>query len=756
MRKSFVLISLLVLASMLLAACGGGAVATQPPSTGATQAPSTGSETPKSKDPTTFTVAEPGLSIDTLDPALAYDTASSEILQNVYETLIFYDGQATDKFVPLLAESYEPSADGKTWTFHIRKGVKFHNGDELTPTDVAYSFQRGLLQSGSVSPQWLLSEPFFGVGNQDIVDVVIAKLDDKLGAKLDELVGAADLTKFDAAAFGTLFTDYATAYTQASGFAVDAAKVVADEANKKTIDDMIAGLAKAADDNARKDAIKTAVTDILGAAEGGDLSGLYDTRDALVKVDPAVLKEVGQMAIDAIVPDDAAGTVTMNLAQSWGPFLPTIAQSWGSVMDKKWVIENKGWDGTPETWQNFYGMQSADDPLSGIENGTGPFKLDGAVKQGEEYDLVRNDSYWREPAKLQRIIVKDVEEWGTRFTMLQTGDADVATVQVADRSQADEYVGETCEFDLATNSYKPCEVTDASKPLRLLKGRPQLQMDVLGLNWKIATSEESPNPYLGSGKLDGNGIPSDFFADVHVRKAFAYCFDYDTLINDVFNGDAVQAIGLPLPGMPGYFPDIPHYNLDLDKCASEFKLADLDKDGIPAGDDQDGDVWTTGFRIQMAYNQGSNLRQTIAEILAQNLAQVNDKFSLETLGLPWASYLRAQRAAQLPILTAGWLEDIHDPHNWYQPYTLGAYASRFGLSTDIKNQFKDILARGVAETDPAKRAEIYKEANQLFYDQAVGIPLEIPTQHAYRQRWVQGEILNPLFTGFIYYTITKD
>ena len=64
----------------------------------------------------------------------------------------------------------------------------------------------------------------------------------------------------------------------------------------------------------------------------------------------------------AIVADDAAGTVTMTLAQPWGPFLPTIAQSWGSVMDKEWVLENGGWDGSCDTWQNFYAMDSADDP----------------------------------------------------------------------------------------------------------------------------------------------------------------------------------------------------------------------------------------------------------------------------------------------------------------------------------------------------------------------------------------------------------
>ena len=108
-------------------------------------------------------------------PPCAYDTSSGEIVQNVYETLVFYDGGATDKFVPQLAESWKVSDDGTVWTFKIRQGVKFHNGDDMTPSDVAYSFQRGLLQGGTSSPQWLLAEPFFGAGVDDIAAVVDPK-----------------------------------------------------------------------------------------------------------------------------------------------------------------------------------------------------------------------------------------------------------------------------------------------------------------------------------------------------------------------------------------------------------------------------------------------------------------------------------------------------------------------------------------------------------------------------------------------------
>jgi len=132
MRKLFALMSLLVVASMLLAACGTTpAPATEPAAppandnTSAATEPSTQPAAFTSKDPTTFVVAESEVGIDTLDPALAYDTASAEIIQNVYETLVFYDGEATDKFVPMLAEEMPTvSEDGTVYTFKIRSGVK--------------------------------------------------------------------------------------------------------------------------------------------------------------------------------------------------------------------------------------------------------------------------------------------------------------------------------------------------------------------------------------------------------------------------------------------------------------------------------------------------------------------------------------------------------------------------------------------------------------------------------------------------------
>lgn len=269
-----------------------------------------------------------------------------------------------------------------------------------------------------------------------------------------------------------------------------------------------------------------------------------------------------------------------------------------------------------------------------------------------------------------------------------------------------------------------------------------------------AEGEAAMNPYLGSNKLDGNGIPPTFFDDLHIRRAFAYCFNWDDVINEVYKGEAVQSKVLPLPGMAGFDPDAEYYSMDLDKCAEEFKLADVDKDGVPAGEDPD-DVWEMGFRVQMLYNTGNTTRQIMAEILQQNLAEVNEKFAIEVLGLPWPAYLAAQRAHKIPIMTAGWLEDIHDPHNWYQPYTTGTYGARQNMPDDLKAEFKVLLDKGVSETDPAARDAIYKEMNKLYFDNTPGFPLVLPTSHAYEQRWVEGRVMNPIFSNIYYYTISK-
>ena len=82
------------------------------------------------------------------DPQNSIDTFSFSMDRQIYEPLFTFDGK-TRKLIPVLAESYEV-LDDCTYKFHLRKGVKFHNGDELTAEDVVYSYQRLLDKSRSL------------------------------------------------------------------------------------------------------------------------------------------------------------------------------------------------------------------------------------------------------------------------------------------------------------------------------------------------------------------------------------------------------------------------------------------------------------------------------------------------------------------------------------------------------------------------------------------------------------------------------
>jgi peptide/nickel transport system substrate-binding protein len=75
-----------------------------------------------------------------LDPHTVSSYSSYQILNNVLEGLTFFDDDLN--LVPWLAESWEQSEDGLTWTFHLREGVMFSNGREMTAEDVVWSYSR--------------------------------------------------------------------------------------------------------------------------------------------------------------------------------------------------------------------------------------------------------------------------------------------------------------------------------------------------------------------------------------------------------------------------------------------------------------------------------------------------------------------------------------------------------------------------------------------------------------------------------------
>jgi peptide/nickel transport system substrate-binding protein len=104
--------------------------------------------------------------ITTLDPAQSFEFAGSDLSRNVYGKLVNFDPADLSKgYQPDLAESWTVSEDGKTITFKMRPGIKFHSGNPVTAADAVFSLQRAVKLNKT--PAFILTQFGFSPENAD-------------------------------------------------------------------------------------------------------------------------------------------------------------------------------------------------------------------------------------------------------------------------------------------------------------------------------------------------------------------------------------------------------------------------------------------------------------------------------------------------------------------------------------------------------------------------------------------------------------
>jgi len=169
MKKSLYALLTLFVALALLAGCGPTAQpepeATQPPAAQEPAATAAPVEAPISTD---LKILRDGSSLDqdlsSLDPQSEMSLAMYRVARNLYSTLVRLGYEGDLNIYPDLATSWDISDDGKVYTFHLRQGVKFHTGQELTANDVKFTFER-LYDPALASPASFFGQ--FIVGAKD-------------------------------------------------------------------------------------------------------------------------------------------------------------------------------------------------------------------------------------------------------------------------------------------------------------------------------------------------------------------------------------------------------------------------------------------------------------------------------------------------------------------------------------------------------------------------------------------------------------
>lgn len=466
-------------------------------------------------------------------------------------------------------------------------------------------------------------------------------------------------------------------------------------------------------EDARYSLLRFMLTDRAGGPSAlllEPILGVASTRDSSGKItlDFAAAERAVRVEGDELV---------VTLARPFGPFLSIMAR-WSYVLPKKWAAANGEWDGTEESWRRFNNPEKERSWLYEHANGAGPFKVERWDRTGRYVLLARHDAYWKGPAKLKRVLVKSVPELATRKLLLQAGDADLVETP---RPYVSQFEG-----------LKGVKVVDG---LRRLSTDPTL----------FFTFQLNPvaNPDIGSGKLDGAGIPPDFFSDPDVRKGFAYAFDYDAIVADTFKNTAQRAVGPIPPGVPGFDPGQPRYEHDLKKAEQHLRKA------------FGGRLWDVGFKLTCLYNTGSEQREAACQILRKNVESLNRKFQLDTRPVDWANFLDKAQRRMMPVFARGWEGDYPDAHNFVYAFyhSAGRYPSAQAFSDP---ELDALIAAAVAETGKAKRAALYKKILRRGHELAPSL-VTVHRRGVYAMReWVKGFTDNAVYLGIYYYPLRKE
>lgn len=120
--------------------------------------------------------------IISLDPAEVFEFSGGEVTGNTYDRLIAFDLKDVSKLYGVIAQSWAISDDGKTYTFKLKPGIKFHSGNPLTSADVVYSLQRAVTLNKS--PGFIITQ--FGIKKDNVLNVVKAVDDMTVSITVDK------------------------------------------------------------------------------------------------------------------------------------------------------------------------------------------------------------------------------------------------------------------------------------------------------------------------------------------------------------------------------------------------------------------------------------------------------------------------------------------------------------------------------------------------------------------------------------------
>lgn len=386
------------------------------------------------------------------------------------------------------------------------------------------------------------------------------------------------------------------------------------------------------------------------------------------------------------VVNDTCVKITLESPNS--AFIKMLTFTAMSVMSPAFDKANGGYDPIAHT-ANAYMIDHA--------CGTGPFVLESWVS-GQPVTLVRNDKYWRAPAKASRVLIQQVDDWNTRFLALQKGEADFITVDAVHAPEVANASGNIALSQFGTLAVTPIQFNYAHWP----------------------------------------------YSNKAVRQALTELFNKDQYVASL-SGYAIRRDFAIPSGMTGG---------DMNATKQEYNVEHAVKLLNDAG-------FTPSNKTELAidYNTGNENRKRAAIMLADSVNAVENRTGIHMTAnnVDWKKEIPLMNAGKLPIYIVGWQADYPGTDNFIAAFywSGGQYMS---LNSNPGNATVDDLYRkSLIETDPAKQVELYKQIVEIsnadypycYLYQAVGLT-------GYNKN-LKDLTFNPLNGGLYvnYYTVYK-
>ncbi|HET6650302.1 MAG TPA: ABC transporter substrate-binding protein [Candidatus Limnocylindria bacterium] len=344
---------------------------------------------------------------------------------------------------------------------------------------------------------------------------------------------------------------------------------------------------------------------------------------------------------------------------------------------------------------------NADDPATStfgtevVQGGTGPFVLEDYVPDDSAV-LVRNEEYWGDPAYLDRVIIRPIEDPAARLQALQGG-----SIQGYDLVSPTDY-----------------EAVEGEEGLQLVE-RLSFNSLYLGLN-----------PVAEEGSV---------LTDLAVRQAIAMAIDKEALIEAFYGGRGSPA-EIFLPPSSGWFEgvragvdDESTYPYDPDAARALLEEAGFGADNPPTVH-----FWApTGVtRPYMPDPQG--LQQAVTTMLE------DVGFTVEPDSSDWSTeYTSAAQNGNYELHFLGWTGDYDDPSNWYGVhfgYSQGEPAAQFGCDAE---GLEAAIDEANATLDEAERAAAWGEAANIIHGEVCFVTLAHGDTALAFTDAVQGYVPNP-------------